>query len=151
MAIPITFEELLPHFRIDGTCELFEVAQPEDTPTTVIRTDQDWYIKMDWKTSGPLNYLICGRWQLQVLLEEMGKGEHDVDNSIVFEKFASKPAAYSKEVRFRAGDLPEGVFKLVATIKLLGPNDVPGPVVGFAEGPIVQFYDSIVTVDAETQ
>ncbi len=151
MAFPITFEELVPHFKIEGTCELFEVTPPGETPATVIRTDQDWYVKMDWKTAGSLNYLMCGKWQLQVLLEEIGKGEHDVDNGIVYEKFQSKPHTYSREVRFRAGELPEGVFKIVVTMKLLGPNDVPGSVVGFAEGPIVQFYDGVPEAEVAVQ
>ncbi|RMF56379.1 MAG: hypothetical protein D6748_13675 [Calditrichaeota bacterium] len=142
MSFPIKFEEMVPYFNISGDCELYEVKPPGVHPTTIIRTDQEWYIKFRWNTLGPLNCLMCGNWEVQVYLEQMGKGEFALPNSVMTEPFVSKPFNYDCEIRFQPGKVPEGVYRIVATIKLLGPTGIPGPVVGFAEGPLVQFYHS---------
>lgn len=142
MSFPIKFEELVPYFSISGECELYEVTPPGTTPTTIIRTNQEWYIKMSWKTFGALNCLMCGNWQLEVYLEQMGKGEYDLPNSARSVPFVSSPHQYHHEIHFPANKVPEGVYRIVVTIKMQGPTGIPGPVVGFAEGPLVQFYSS---------
>lgn len=134
----MTCEELLPWFGIKGKCDVYEV--PTMNPTSIIRTDQDWGVKFNWKTDGGLNHLLAGRFQLQVLLEKMGPGEGPAIPAKQIQ-FQSHPHEYNETISVPAGLVQSGAYKLVATLTMRGPGGVPGPIAGIAEGPVIQFYD----------
>lgn len=141
--VPFTFEELLPYFSLTGGLSIYEITPPGAPPTTIIRTDQRWKVQFDWETFGRLNCVLCGSWELRVYLEEMGRGEFHLENATATVPFVSSPHSYSREIEFAANSVPVGLYKLTATIIQQGPGG-PGPIVGFAEGPLVQFYKSCV-------
>jgi hypothetical protein len=137
------FEELLPYFDLSGTCEVFEQTPPGGAPTQIIRTDQAWGVEFKWDTSGPLNYVMCGKWILRVLLEEMGCGEFCLEEGLSKAEvdFVCGPHHYEYKFNIPAGKVRPGVYKLVATITMVGPCNIPGPIAGFCEGKMLQFYD----------
>jgi hypothetical protein len=138
MSIPMTSEEMLPWFSIQGECDVYEV--PSWNPATVIRTDQDWGVKFHWKTTGGLNHLLAGKFCLQVLLEKYGPQEGPTI-PVKECQFESRPFEYNETIQVPAGLVRAGVYKLVAVLTMKGPLGVPGPVAGMAEGPLLNFYD----------
>jgi hypothetical protein len=131
----MTCEENLPFFEISGKCTIFE-AIPE-TPTIIIRTNENWGVIFEWKTTGPLNFLIAGTWHLDVLLEKWGPGEAGALPTTNV-PFVSAPHTYNRIVTF--APQPEGSYKISTRVKLHGPGGVPGPLVCMAEGPMLDFY-----------
>ena len=137
----ITFEERLQDFELNGTCDLYEVPWWR-FPVTMIRHEQQWGARFKWTTDGGLNYMMAGEWHLQIFLESVGGAEFSFPPGMGEAKvrFESEPYEYDKDIEIPAEKVPDGVYRLVASIVLLGPTNVPGPVAGFAEGPMVKFY-----------
>ncbi len=142
-ALPMKFEELLPLFGLSGTCEALEHTLPGGAPTQIIRTDQAWDVRFRWATQGALNYVLAGKFQLRVLLEEIGVGETNLPPaySTAEVNFVSAPSNYERILHIPAGIVRPGVYKLVATITMVGPSNVPGPIAGFGEGEMLQFFN----------
>jgi hypothetical protein len=143
-AVSMSFEELLPAFALTGTCEVIEAGPTGGTPTNIIRTDQAWSVKFDWATTGPLNFLLSGTWQLRVYLEQMGGGEFDLPPAIAnaTKPFVSAPNSYSHMITVPANIVPAGIYRLVAAVTIVGPTGMPGPIAGFGEAGLIQFFQS---------
>jgi len=64
----------LPEPYLDGdiSAEVFELKGAE--PNAIIRTDQEWGIKVRWTLKGSLAEFICGEWCLHLRLESVGPG-----------------------------------------------------------------------------
>lgn len=45
------------------------------SPVTAIRTDQDWYVDIEWFIEGSLVRHLCGDWRVAIALESIGPGE----------------------------------------------------------------------------
>ena len=99
MSIPCKMqtEELLPWFGWSADCTVYEGGMPPGgLPTSIIRTDQPWAVCFKWTTTCPLNYLMCGKWKLEVHLEQMGGGEYSLPKATADVEFVSKPHEYKK-------------------------------------------------------
>lgn len=148
MADILKYEELLPLFAINGQCETQEYSPVLTgggvfTPNNHIQIGQAWRVKFDWNTTGFLNYLIAGKFELRVFLEQMGGGEFNLPNATKIVNVVSSPNAYSDTIEVSAAvsaNIPAGVYKLVSALTMKGPGGVAGPIAAFAEGPMVQFY-----------
>ncbi len=142
-ALPMKFEELLPLFSLNGTCETLEHTTPGAAPAQIIRTDQAWDVRFRWTTTGALNYVMSGKWLLRVLLEEMGQGESGLAPAYSQAEvaFVSAPTTYDRILHIPAGQVRPGVYRIVATITMVGPTNVPGPIAGFGEGEMLQFFN----------
>lgn len=139
----ITFEELLPFFGLKGDAFVSESA-PINGPRNIVRTSESWFVKFDWTTTGPLNYIMCGKWHLKVLLEEMGVGEYDLKNKEAEVSLESKPNSYTETLTFPPHSVPPGLFRVTVIITMNGPGGAPGPIAGFEDLGLVQFYDSVI-------
>jgi hypothetical protein len=113
-------------------------------PTTIIRTDQEWGVKVDWYLKGSLTEYICGDWCVRVCLESIGKGP---ERNWESEKLPLKPCGdgkYAYDFKFKPGEISADYcstpYKLVVTVTYLTECHKPGPIAGFVELPIVQFY-----------
>ena len=64
----------LPEPYLDGdiSAEVFEVKGTKST--AIIRTDQEWGIKVRWTLEGSLEEFICGEWCLHLRMESMRPG-----------------------------------------------------------------------------
>jgi hypothetical protein len=118
-------------------------------PTQIIRIDSDWSVYVEWELVGHLSKMICGKWCLHVRLESMGPGPE-----------LKLPVGYNHELpldpcgkgeykylfRFPKGTVPADAcstpYKLVVTITYHNACGKAGPIAGFYEGPIIQFYDA---------
>ena len=151
---PVETEELLPFFELTGPgpggaaqCTVYEGPAPtpfpatSPAPVTSIRTDQIWGVALVWETTGALNYLMAGTWELKVYLEQMGGGEFALSGNTHSMPFVSAPNTYSYVYSFSAGTVPAGAYRVVQTMTLIGPGGFRGPVGAVGDGPIIQFYD----------
>lgn len=143
MSVDLTFEEHQSHFEVGGCCELTEGGTTGGPPTKIIRIDQPWSVKFDWKTAGALTHIMSGAWLLRLYLEQMGGKEIDLPGPVSTKevKCVSEPCPYSASIEVPANNVPEGVYLLVASLTMIGPTKKPGPIAGFAEFGVVQFYD----------
>ncbi len=100
-------------------------------------------VYMRWCLSGSLRECICGFWCPTVHLESIGKGpEFSIHGPRV--PLDCKKRCYG--VRIPGSGIDPAhcstPYKLVATLQYLTPCWNPGPIVGFCELPLVQFYES---------
>ena len=141
------FEVSLPEPYLGGEiyAEVYEVGGAR--PTTIIRTDQEWGVKLHWDLKGSLAPFICGRWCVHLFLESMGPGpELKLDaNPDYIPLDPCGNGEYDFDFRVRRGVVTgrhcSNPYKLVATITYLTACDKPGPIAGFVEGPMLQFYE----------
>lgn len=119
---------------------IHEVTSPT-MPTNIIRTDQDWFVHLQWRLTGSLVPLIGGTWLIQTYLESIGPGPEFEVNAPGM-SLAVNPNSPNYDVKFhvQAGAVPEGSYQMVTTIKFRDQTGRPGPLTGFYEEPIVEFY-----------
>jgi hypothetical protein len=141
----LDFEEVLDRFRMWGKVKLIEGHSTEEWPadrleTDLIQLDQPWSVCFKFQTQGDLCEIICGKWKLCLLFEKMGGGEFSYNPCETIE-FAGGPKTYHAHIRVPKRQVPEGVYRIVATLRLYGPTGRPGPVAAFVDMGLVQFYE----------
>jgi hypothetical protein len=142
------FEVSLPEPVLTGEVygTVYEVAGAQ--PTTIIRTDQEWGVKLHWDLKGPLAKFICGEWCIHLFLESIGKGPELNLDPYPYQSIPLDPCGdgeYNFDFRVQPGKVTSEhcstPYKLVAAITYVTPCGKPGPISGFLEGPILQFYE----------
>jgi hypothetical protein len=133
-----------PHLRGDIYAEVYELGGAR--PTNIVRVDQDWGVRVRWDLKGSLAPFICGEWCLHLRLESLGPGPE-----IIFKaprRLPLKPCGkgtYYFDFRVRRGKIRADhcsiPYKPVVTITYYTVCHKPGPIAGFVELPIMQFYD----------
>lgn len=139
------------------------VYEEGETPSRIIDINDPWYVEVDWQLSGPLQRFICGTWDVDVYLESIGPGPELELPDEAYEAIPvnSKnghyhvtipvPAGFIQtyvenwwEERKEGGFLPEReadiAYKMVATVTYKDQYGRPGPIAGFVEFPVLQFY-----------
>jgi hypothetical protein len=141
--LPIIWEVHYTNFMVNGECNITEVGG--DEPITLIRTNQDWLATFTWETTGTLNLSLDDQhvWHLKLLLERYGEAEASPGSFTTEVGYVQAPHSYQGVIQVPAGSVEPGEYKLAVSVTLVnGTNDVPFPVAGLAEGPLVQFYTS---------
>jgi hypothetical protein len=139
----LSFEDLGTQFQVTGSAEVYEETSPR-SPTTIIRRDQAWKVEFDWRSVGSLNHMIAGTWNLRVYLEQMGAPEFNLPaaaNVAIVPNLTS--SSYNRDILIPTNTVPTDLYKLVTSITCKNPLDQPDPIAGFAERPLVQFYDAV--------
>ena len=140
-----TFEVSLPAPNLSGEiyAEVYEEGGVK--PTTIIRTDQEWGVKVHWDFKGYLTPFICGEWCVHLCLESIGPGpELKLDHPHIPLNPCGNGEYYADfevEPGIVTGEDCSTPYKLVVTVTYLNACDKPGPIAGFVEGPILQFYE----------
>jgi hypothetical protein len=139
--------------------DVYEVEFP-DTPTSIIRSDQNWGVKIKWYLEGTLVPFVCGYWCINLYFESMGSPKGPDHNEDEFDlrapdhKFKLDPCLkpdkdghvwYYYDFKVPPGTIKPGhcgrPYKVVAAVTYETICDQPGPMAGFVEGPMIQFYD----------
>lgn len=132
----------------DITAHVHEYGSVE--PITILEADKMARVHVIWTLSGPLTPFLCGKWYVSAFLESMGPGEefrlplapgeavalNPKPGPVTYEAWVDIPANRVK-VTDTEGTLP---YKLVVTVAYRAPNGQPGPMAGFVDGPVLQFY-----------
>jgi len=152
--------EFLP--LLQGSIEA-QVYEKGEAPSRIIDINDPWFVEVNWSLTGPLQRFICGTWDVDVYMESIGKGPElelpdeafeaiplNSKNGHYHVKFAV-PAGFIKthveswrEEGTEGGFIPEReadiVYKMVATVTYKDQYGTPGPIAGFVEFPMLQFY-----------
>ncbi|MEN9934937.1 MAG: hypothetical protein RLZZ387_1516 [Chloroflexota bacterium] len=155
------FESLYADFK--GKVKTLTVTQlggvDVNPPANIVRADQACEIKVEWEVSGLAVATQAGHWRVTAYLESIGPGADldlpnvpGLDEKVIPLTFGQ--TAYSTTISIPAGTVPVNpgprtrAYKLVAgiTYTLPGAGGVatnnPGPMAGFFESGIVQFYQA---------
>ena len=122
------FTPLVATTAINLKATVYEVGG--STPTNIIRTDQDWYVEVEWGITGHLVRHFCGNWHVSVALESIGPGKEyqfpDPPAIIAMEPCGD--GTYKHTIKVAAGSVdardPDGTLYLVAVT--LGSSDPCG-------------------------
>lgn len=125
----------------------------------IVRIDQPWQVKVDWKVTGLVVPAMAGNFHITIYLEALGPGlDEDLPNVIgpdevvvpfISGALAGLTRSFSRTINFGAGTpaLPANVrqqlYKMVVAVTYTETNSSPGPMAAFSEGPIVQFYRAV--------
>ncbi len=132
-----------PYLSADIGAYITEVGGVD--PTSIIRVDEDWKVHVNWILKGHLTEFVCGQFCISVYLESMGPGP-ELKVSELHIDLDPEPGdnEYAVWLTVPAGTISADdcstPYKLVTTVTYLTPKSRPGPMAGFVEGPILQFY-----------
>jgi hypothetical protein len=118
-------------------------------PYNIIQIDDDWIVRIKWAIEGSLKSMICGTWCLHLHLESIGKGpELSLPDPYAEIEVPLDPCGngeYCYDFRVRRGTVTSlhcgTPYKVVATVTYKNPCHKPGPMAGFVEFGVLQFYD----------
>jgi len=137
--------------------EVYEVGGV--APSSIIRADQDWGVKIKWFLEGTLVPFICGSWCITLYFESMGSPDgpdYNEDEFDLHSKYEIKldPCItpddcgrywYCYDFKVPKGTVKPGhcgrPYLLVTAITYKTMCDRPGPMAGFVQGPMIQFYE----------
>lgn len=135
----------VPFLRGDIQAAVYEVGGA--SPTSIIRSDQDWGVQVRWQLEGSLVPFICGEWCIHLRLESLGTGREltlEAPNLIPLDPCGK--GEYYFDFRVKRGTIrPEHCsipYKPIVTVTYYTACRTPGPIAGYVELPILQFYDA---------
>lgn len=133
-----------PYLYGDVSAKIYEKEGAK--PTTIIRTDQEWGVKIYWDLKGSLAEYICGEWCVRLCLESIGKGPESNWEAPRIRLDPCGDGKYYYDFKFKPGDITADYcstpYKPVVTVTYHTECHTPGPIAGFVELPILQFYQA---------
>jgi len=142
----LAFENAFPPqpFLVDGEATLIDSG---GSPTSIIQADDDWSIQFKWTQRGALTQFMSNsnEWHLQVLLEEMGQGELDLnDAGTATVAFVNQdPHEYEASISIPGGSVGPGVYRIVVCLTFTAQGGRPAAeIAAFAEFGLVKFYQA---------
>ncbi len=143
-----SFEVSMSHPPLKGTIDATVHEHGGVEPLNIIRTDQEWAVQLKWQLEGTLVPFIAGKWQIHLYLESVGPGpelrlpQGNIEVEVPLNK---KNGQYEYESRVPPGAVTTEhtttLYKVVAAVTYITPYGDPGPMAGFVEGPMLQFYE----------
>lgn len=117
------------------------------TDNKLIQTDQPVNFGFKWTVSGALVSLLSNqnKWKVQLHFEKWGPMEFDA-NPAGTRLVSFVPVSgheYNVVISIPGNTIPEGVYDVVAILRLYDPNGRPLPVAGIAELGKIEYYESL--------
>jgi hypothetical protein len=151
------WEVSLSEPALEGGISAYVFEEGGVAPTNIIRTDQNWGVKIEWFLKGSLVPFICGYWCVSLHFESMGSpiGPDFNEDEFDLKTYELKldpckkldeygRAVYDYEFKVPAYTIkPEHCgrpYKVVTSVTYKTICNKPGPMAGFVEGPMIQFY-----------
>jgi hypothetical protein len=116
-------------------------------PTVIIEADKAFKVHLNWWLDGALTPYVCGKWCIHLFLESIGPGpelklpEHAIEIPLDpcpgRNDYAAWIVVPANTIKPEHCAVP---YKMVATVTYRTPKDKPGPMAGFVDGPVLQFY-----------
>ena len=120
-------------------------SETGEPPTRIFDIHDDVVVTVDWSLPLPLARMICGTFEVNLFLESQGRGrEFDIDGPT--QTLDPTKTAYHAEILIPhdtivpapgESDIP---YKLTVTVNYHDQLGRPGPIAGFVELPLVQYY-----------
>lgn len=135
----------VPEYLLHGTIGA-EASEPGEAPTNIFDINDLVEVKVDWTLTGSLARMICGTWQCDLYLESIGKGEEFEVEGCTVPLNSGSNGQYHCVIQIPAGRVHPApgetdiAYKMVVSVTYKDPGGRPGPIAGFVELPIVQYY-----------
>lgn len=113
---------------------------PEASPVSIVQTDQTVFAHFLWDQKGWLANLLspgCS-YECRIYIEQMGAGEAANPAPAIVNFVPGIGKSYSAVIP--VAGLPEGAYKLVATLLFRGPAGSPSPIASYDEIGYLQVY-----------
>ena len=130
-------------------CGVHEYGVGATTPfDTVVRADQPCHIHVEWEVSGIAVPVTVGTWHVDSYFESIGPGaEMNVYGPHHLMSLVPGQTKYATTIEIPAGRVPvepnhSTPYKVVVTVVFQTPAGIPGPMAGFVELPVLQFYNA---------
>jgi hypothetical protein len=140
-------------------------------PTYIIDADDDWFVDVHWDVTGQLAPMVCGKFCVRIILENLGPGGEDFEQEIPHMlEMVPCQFKYDTTIKVPAGKVQEEwcgtPYKAVAVVTYLtnchssnyrvyGPEDSrsykPGPWIGTVELPLMTFFLDLVEEEVITK
>lgn len=132
--------------------EILDATFNEDAgvaPTNIIGTDQNWSIHIEWEFTDAKPEILTGDWLVQAYLESIGPGAEyaipsDSGDRVSLAsgtQIAMNDYRYSHDISITAGEIDQGIYKLVVTVIKESEIGTPSDLVNFLENGMVQVYN----------
>ncbi|MDX1432210.1 MAG: hypothetical protein R3286_07140 [Gammaproteobacteria bacterium] len=138
-----------PDFDLKAYLSAFVYEADENPTNRIIRIDENWGVRAHWWLTGRWRECLCGYWCVGVHFESIGSGPEFVlpggrDSLIELDPCGSGHYDYDLKVpaKFVKPEYCSSIYKLVVSLTYRTPCKKPGPIAGFYELPLVQFYES---------
>lgn len=128
-----------------------QIYEGDKRSNNVIRADKDWTVRVHWELEGALVPCICGTWCLNLFMESIGPGPElrlprkEIHIPLDPCRENAAPGEYWYEIKIPADTIETdhcGIpYKPVVGLTYLDVCGNPGPMAGFCELPVVQFYE----------
>lgn len=117
---------------------------PSDlTQNRLIQTEQPINFNFEWQVSGPLVPLLDRgfKWKIQVYFEKWGVSESAVAPNATVSYVPVSGHTYHAVINLPANSLREGIYDVVAVLRLYDSAGRPLPVAGFEEMGKFEVYE----------
>jgi len=110
----------------------------------LIQVEQGVHFHFGWSVAGVLVPLLDRgmKWKIQVFFEKWGESESPVNPSVTVNYNQTSGFNYRALISIPGNTLSEGVYDVVAVLRLYDANNLPLPVAGYEEMGKIQFYES---------
>lgn len=115
-------------------------------PTGIIQADQDWYVLVEFRLTGPIVHHLCGKFCVCLHIECFGPGPEETLPCVYADMEPCKPEDewYEVKINVPAGTIPGAecgqVCCLAVTLTSFDPCDNPGHIAAYCRGPCIMFY-----------
>lgn len=125
-----------------------EAREPGEPPTRIFDIHDDVEVTVDWSLPMPYARMFCGTFDCDLFLESQGKGrEFRIEGPN--QSLDPTTNAYHAVIKIPRDTIQpvQGEtnipYKLTVTVTYKDATGRPGPIAGFVELPMVQFYKDI--------
>jgi hypothetical protein len=123
-----------------------EASEPGEPATRIFDINDLVEVACEWTLTGSMARCVCGEWQCDLYLESMGKGHEFEIEGCTIPLDPAGSGTYDCVIPIQPGtihpaqDETDILYKLVVSLTYKDPGGRPGPIAGFVELPLVQFY-----------
>lgn len=147
----MTFET--PNIELVGNISAVIHDEVGVDPTTIIKAGDPWSVHIEWEMTGKNWHMIAGKWHVHVNLESIGPGPElslvdFADKNCMNQPLPSPTGKYRCHFDVPGDVIDKDVvphqglaMKLVVLLTYVDPLGHRGPIAGYWEGPILQFYE----------
>ena len=124
-----------------------EAHEPGEAATRIFDINDLVEVDCQWTLTGSLSRMICGTWNCDLYMESMGEGkEFEIEGCTDMPLDPGGSGSYACTIKIPPGtiqpaqgetDIP---YKMVVSVTYKDPKGRPGPIAGFVELPLTQFY-----------
>lgn len=144
-----TVEIDFPEFDLKAYLRGFVYEADENPSNRIINIDEDWGIKLQWWVRGRWARCLCGYWCVGAHFESIGHGPefrlpHGAETLVKLDPCGDLHYEYDFRVpaKYVKPEYCSSIYKIVLSLTYRTPCKKPGPIAGFVELPLVQFYET---------